>query len=127
MTLLQYPETHSAQYDPIKPRVVGGLTESILRADLNDLYVMRENETGGLNEDLYLFTPDVVMGHEGQKVGLYLLNDDAVMRDTKKPCGFTEDKMRLVEQAHKLAGEKSRVKNIGLGVSEVVHADLANY
>ena len=127
MTLTQYAESTAAQYDPIRPKVIGGLTESILRADLKELHVMKDNEGYGLNGDITPFVPDVVMGHHGKKVGLYVLNDDRIMRDTKRPCGFTDGKMRLVEQAHKLTGEKSAIKNIALAVSEVVSVDLKNY
>ncbi len=117
MTNILYPESTAAEYDPIKPRVVGGITESILRADLKDLYVMKDGEGQGLNDEIYTFEPDVVMGYEGKKVGLYVLNDDALMRDTMSPCGFTKAKMQLVKQAHELTGMKSNVENIGVGVS----------
>lgn len=40
-----YEEGHAAKYDPVKPRVIGGLTESLIKADLNDLSVMQLNET----------------------------------------------------------------------------------
>lgn len=36
----QFEEARSGKYDPIKPRVVGGLTQSLARADLRDLKVL---------------------------------------------------------------------------------------
>lgn len=44
-TKIFYEEGHAAKYDPVKPRVIGGLTESLIKADLNDLNVMQMNET----------------------------------------------------------------------------------
>ena len=48
------------------------------------------------------------------------------MRDTLTPCGFTQGKMSLVEQAHKLAQKKgtSILKSIALPVRRVVDSDL---
>ena len=40
-----YKESEAAKYDPLKPKVMAGLTESLIKADLPDLYVMQKNET----------------------------------------------------------------------------------
>lgn len=99
-----YDESNAAKYDPLKPKVMAGLTESIIKADLQHLHVMQTGETeGGMSRDMFPFAPDILMGYEGQKVGVFVLNDDCAMRDTDEPCGFTQGKMRLVESAHKLA------------------------
>ena len=79
---MQYAESSAAKYDPLKPRVVGGLTESLIKADLRDLNIMQLNETGGMQEGMFPYAPDVLMGYEGQKVGIFVLNNDCVMRDT---------------------------------------------
>lgn len=39
----QFQEASHANYDPIKPRVIGGLSQSLARADLRDLKVLQEN------------------------------------------------------------------------------------
>ena len=48
------------------------------------------------------------------------------MRDTLKPCGFTQGKLLLVEQAHRLAAKTgtSVLKSIALPVRRVVDSDL---
>ena len=94
---IAYPESKAASYDPVKPRVMGGFTESLVKANLDDLYLMQANETQGMYKEMYPYAPDVLMGYKGQKVGVFVLNDDAVMRDSKTPCGFTLGKMKLVE------------------------------
>ena len=79
-----------------------------------------------MHKEMYPYAPDLLMGYEGQKVGIFVLNDDSVMRDTLKPCGYTQAKMSLVEQAHKLAEKKgtSVLKSIALPVRRVVDSDL---
>ena len=123
----QYIESQSGLYDPLKPRVIGGLSESLVKADLRDLHVIQSNETQGIMyKEMYPYAPDLLMGYEGQKVGIFVLNDDSVMRDTLKPCGYTKGKMTLVEQAHKLAEKKgtSILKSVALPVRRVVDSDL---
>ena len=128
-TELQYNEAGSAKYDPLKPRVIGGFTQSLVKADLNHLHIMQENETQGMFREMYPFTPDVLMGYEGQKVGIFVLNNDQVMRDSLQPDGFSQAKMRLVESAHSLNKKNgtSRIKNVALPVRRVVDADLQNH
>jgi len=41
MAQLNYAENESANYDPIKPRVLGAFTESLARANLQDLHIMQ--------------------------------------------------------------------------------------
>lgn len=53
----------AAEYDPLKPRVVGGVTESLIKANLKDLHVMQTNETEGLYKDMFPYAPDVLMGY----------------------------------------------------------------
>lgn len=38
----QFHESYAAGYDPIKPRVMGGVTESLVKVDLQDLNKMQE-------------------------------------------------------------------------------------
>ena len=44
-TLLLYEESHAAKYDPVRPRVIQGLTESFIKADLNDLSANQQDQT----------------------------------------------------------------------------------
>lgn len=126
LTESHYPESMAGKYDPLKPKVVGGLTESLIRADLMDLKTMQDNETDGLYKEMYPYKPDVLMGHKGKKVGLFVLNEDGVMRDTLEPNGDTFNKMRIVEQAHQIAGKSGSdaLRGVSLPVSRVVKADL---
>ena len=126
--LTQYPEAEAAKYDPLKPRVIGGVTESLVKANLKDLHVMQNNETEGLYKGMFPYAPDVLMGYQGKKVGLFVLNQDEVMRDSQKPTGFQQGKMRLVESAHRLADKTgaSALRSVGLPVTSVVDADIKN-
>ncbi len=125
----KYAEHGAAQYDPIKPRVIGGLTESLIKADLQDLHIMQQNEQEGLNKVMFPHSPDVLMGYHGQKVGIFVLNNDTVMRDTDAPCGLTAARMKLVEQAHVLNDKKgtSVLQSVALPVRSVVDADLTSH
>ena len=124
-----YDESNAAKFDPLKPKVLAGLTESLVKANLRDLHIMQTNETTKMYKEMFPFAPDVLMGYEGQKVGIFVLNNDCVMRDTNEPCGFTKGKMRLVESAHRLANKQGTgaIKNICLPVRRVVDADLQQY
>lgn len=128
-TELQYEEASSAKYDPLKPRVIGGLTESLIKADLNHLHIIQDNETQGMFREMYPYVPDVLMGYEGQKVGIFVLNNDQIMRDTLEVDGFTQAKMALVESAHRLNQKvgTSQIKSLALPVRRVVDADLQNH
>ena len=90
---------------------------------------MQTNETTRMHKNMFPFAPDLLLGYEGQKVGIFVLNNDSVMRDTNEPCGFTKGKMLLVESAHKLADKMgmSQIKNICLPVRRVVDADLKEH
>jgi len=125
---VRYPETEAAKYDPLKPRVVGGVTESLVKANLKDLHVMQTNETEGIYKDMFPYAPDVLMGYQGKKVGLFVLNEDEVMRDSQNPTGFQQGRMRLVESAHYLADKagSSALKSVSLPVTSVVDADIKN-
>jgi hypothetical protein len=72
----------------------------------------------------------MVVGYHGQKVGLFLLNDNNVMRDTGRPDGRTANQLALIEQAHsqskKIAGS-ANIKSVGLPINQIVNYDLANY
>ena len=69
------------------------------------------------------------MGYHGQKVGLFLLNDTNVMRDTKTPDGKAAHQMALVERSHSTSTEMKTapIKTMGLAMSQIVDYDLAKY
>jgi len=124
-----YAEYTTEKYDPIKPRVLTALSESLVKADLRDLHFIQMNQVHGMEKKMFPYAPDILMSHGGQKVGVFVFNDDAVMRDSSQVCGFAAGKMRLVEQAHALAGKKgtSVLKSVGLPVQRVVNVDLAEF
>ena len=78
---------------------------------------------------MFPYKPDVLLGYEGQKVGIFVCNDDKVMRDTNGPDGFIKGQMLLIESAHKLASKQgtAAVKGIALPVQRVVDADLVEH
>ena len=61
---IQFDE-NIAVYDPLKPRVLAGFTESLIKADLKHLHVMQKNETTGMYDGMFPYSPDVLMGYEG--------------------------------------------------------------
>ena len=54
-----------------------------------------------MNSSQYPYEPDFLVGYNGQKLGIFVLNDIDVMRDSVKPDGQTQRRMKLVEQYHK--------------------------
>lgn len=52
-----------------------------------------------LNFDQYPYSPDVVMGYKGSKIGVFVLPETGSMRDTYKPDGAHRLKMRLLEKS----------------------------
>lgn len=143
-----FPETFAGKYDPLKPRVLTGLAQSLLKSEqVEDLRVMSNplileghdatflerfqetTEMAGINKPVYPYRPDVVFGYQGRKIGLFVQNDDCVMRDTHQPDGFTAAKMRLVEKAHRENGPAgtAAIKSISLPVSSVVSANLKEH
>ena len=129
MDRARYEEGEAARYDPLKPRILGALAEALTKSDLSDLHQIQQNEMGRANESLYPYNPDLVMGYHGQKVGLFLLNDNNVMRDTRNPDGKTVHQMALVEQSHSASPEQKtpQIKTIGLAMNQIVDYDLAKY
>lgn len=53
-------------------------------------------------KELFPFAPDILLGVDGQKVGVFVLNDNEVMRDSLNADGFSAGRMQLVEQAHRV-------------------------
>lgn len=124
-----YAEYRAGSYDPLKPRVIGGLSESLVKANLQDLKVLQENQADGMYKEMFPYEPDLLLGLEGQKVGVFVLNDDEVMRDSLNADGFADGKMRIVEQAHRLQNKlgASEIKSVGLPVKRVVDANLQEH
>lgn len=58
-------------------------------------------DTELLNPEKYPYSPDVVMGYKGSKLGVFVLPDTGVMRDTHRADGANRFKMRLLERASK--------------------------
>lgn len=52
-----------------------------------------------LNPEKYPYKPDIVMGYKNLKLGVFVLPDAQVMRDTNKAEGATRFRMRLLEKA----------------------------
>jgi hypothetical protein len=88
--LMRYPESHAAWYDPLKPRLVSGLAAGLSQADMEVLYEWQQGQTtleafDGKNK--FPFAPDILCGHRGAKVGVYLTNERQTMRDSKLADG----------------------------------------
>ena len=123
---LSYEESSAAQYDPIKPRVIGALSKALTKSDLQDLKLIQESETTLGNSWRYPYEPDLVIGYNGQKLGIFVLNDIDVMRDSQSPDGESIKKMKLIEQFHR-QGQGAPIKTVALPISKVVDYDLKNY
>lgn len=52
-----------------------------------------------LNPEKYPYKPDVVMGYKNMKLGVFVLPEAFVMRDTHRAEGATRFRMRLMERA----------------------------
>ena len=88
-----YIESHAAQYDPLKPRVMQGLTESFLRANLKQIHDQQEGDTTGIYKQIFPHKPDLFMGYRGKKVGFFLLSEADAMRDDGSPHGYKLNQM----------------------------------
>lgn len=44
------------------------------------------------NAEKYPYKPDLIMGLKGQKVGVFVLSENEVMRDTNNPTGYANFK-----------------------------------
>lgn len=121
-----YLETHSALYDPLKPRVMQGLTESFVRANLKSLHDAQTGDTEGIYKEIFPHKPDLLMGYRGQKVGFFLLSEADSMRDDGSPHGEKLIQMQQIENAHSQLHKKD-IKCLSLPITEVVSYDLADY
>ena len=105
---------------------MGALTRALTQSDLHDLKLINDGATKLSNSELYPYEPDFLVGYNGKKLGIFVLNDINVMRDSSKPDGETQRKMDLLEQYHK-QGSGAQIKSVAIPISKVVDYDLANY
>ena len=52
-----------------------------------------------MNPEKYPYKPDVLMGYKGSKVGIFVLPETSIMRDTHKADGTQQFRMRLLKKA----------------------------
>ena len=53
-----------------------------------------------MNFHKYPYKPDILMGYQGQKLGIFILPENNILIDTNKPDGETLFRMRLLERKH---------------------------
>lgn len=76
--LFRYEEYHSGNYDPLKPRVLSGLAAGLTQADMELIY---QNQMGQTYEHVldgpnkFPFKPDLLVGHKGAKIGVFVTNE----------------------------------------------------
>lgn len=114
-----YAESHSAHYDPLKERLVGGLAAGLAKSNLQSIHTRQEMDKNLINSD-GIFTPDLLLGFGGQKTGVYIVNENQIMRDTQSVDGITAHKM-------KKAGNHSSMKTLGIPLTEIVDYDLNSF
>ena len=67
--------------------------------------------------------PDLVTGFNGQKVQIYVLNQNEFMHDTMQADGRTAHFMRL----NSTGANESHSKNVGIPLDSIVDYDLNNF
>ena len=53
-----------------------------------------------LGAEQFPYAPDLLLGHKGQKMGIFVLKENEFLRDTGKPDGRMQFRFRLIERAH---------------------------
>jgi hypothetical protein len=72
-----------------------------------------------LNANKYPYKPDIIMGYKGQKVGVFVLPETSVTRDTYQANGAQLFRQRLLQHAN------STIKVAALPITQVVDYDIA--
>jgi hypothetical protein len=97
-------EESGANYDPFKKRVVLGVARGLTMASidhqttLEDNLVNQNEQDMSFNDNKYPFRPDMIIGHNGQKVLLNVIPSSQTMRDVKKPDGTIKFRQRILQK-----------------------------
>jgi hypothetical protein len=59
-----YEESHSAHYDPLKERLVGGLAAGLAKSNLHQIHTRQQMDKNLINSDS-TFAPDLLLGFDG--------------------------------------------------------------
>lgn len=125
MNNLRYIENFT-KYDPFKQRVVQALTKGLTSASIEhqviqekELFENQVLEADILNVGKYPYKPDIIMGYQGQKVGVFVLPETSVTRDSQQADGAQAFRQRLLQHAN------PSIKVAALPVTAVVDYDIA--
>lgn len=113
-----YDEAGAAQYDPLKERLVAALSAALAQSSLAQLHTRQQLDSLLHSENP--LKPDLLLSFGGAKTGVYIANENQVMRDTQTMDGWTEHKMSL-------AAAHNGMKTVGIPLTSMVDYDLANY
>ena len=120
-------------YDPLKPRVLGGLSHALTNARQNEYAYQMHQEMNLSDADaMHPYRSDLVIGFEGRKMALFLLNSRTGMRDTVMPHGEVQNQIKVIENTHKMGqkdhvlGDKTpQIYGVGLPIRNIVDFNLA--
>ena len=89
----RYPEHHT-KFDPFKKRVLLALGQGLSRASIDhefftEGHIVSQGDAILMRDEKKLpYPPDIVIGHNGQKVLLEVVTASQAMRDVGKPDGI---------------------------------------
>lgn len=119
----------TAKFDPFKKRVLLGLARGLTMASIDHQLSLEENLVSQTDaevaayEELYPYQPDIIIGHNGQKVLLDVITASQTMRDVGKPDGSQVFRYKILKGLH--AG-KQDFKVVAVPVTSVVNYDIEN-
>ena len=119
-------EESGANYDPFKKRVVLGVARGLTMASidhqttLEDNLVHQNDQEIHFNDDKFPFKPDMIIGHNGQKVLLNVITSSQTMRDIKKPDGKIKFRQKIVEKLN------SGIQTAAIPITSIVDYDISN-
>lgn len=120
---------HSAKFDPFKKRVLLGLARGLTMASIDHQMSLEENLVAqtdaelSFNAEFYPYRPDIIIGHNGQKVLLDVISASQTMRDVGKPDGSLMFRYKILQGLHE---GRQDLKVVAVPVSSVVNYDIEN-
>ena len=65
----------------------------------------------------FAYEPDILMGYKGAKLGIFLLNESEVLRDTGLADGRVQHRLKLLQRAHNKDKHGSQLLPVSLPIS----------
>jgi len=112
---LRYEEAHSGIYDPLKNRVVQGLSNGMTDSELK---LMNSHEQWEQFATDLRVKPDIMTGHKGEHIAVYVMPSREVMQDTLDADGH---------QRHMMSLSRTGVRPVPVAIDKIIDYDLHNY